>query len=445
MPIIRNALTLCAIAFIVSAAVAETDYSGWVYLTGKDEFNTKNSWASKYNWSDKKAPTSEKNYYVPAGTLLYKMHNNDKTTRFWGGGKLAVAGEFRINVSQGSGWAPYIADLILCPGSVVHVITYGLLSKADDNSYGKLTVEGTAINPSVITHQHANNGSARTFSLFCDVKGTANNVLVYERPDINEAGVETKRGWSVEGSIDTFNDYPGTFIVRGGTSELFPVDNSAFNWPLTALKFEKGATCKLYRKNQVNDNTTNAYLRSLTMFGGKLRYNFQEGVGLFPMVNVSECLALNEDTKIMVNTDFNDYMNRIPSKEFTATNYTIARLTGAAAENVGDLSKIDVVGTNSVNAYFPAKLSIVDVEEGVKDVKLNIPQIAIMTNNASQSSSGGAFCAGHGNDWTNGEVPSSEGAKHYWLAKSTYITDDITLPESILTVANTFNCVGGEM
>jgi hypothetical protein len=67
-----------------------------------------------------------------------------------------------------------------------------------------------------------------------------------------------------------------------------------------------------------------------------------------------------------------------------------------------------------------------------------------MTNKTTQSTKGGAFDAGHESDWTNGEVPSSGAARHYWLDATSYVTQDISLPESVLSLDGHFYCTGGE-
>lgn len=451
MPIIRNALTLCAIAFIVSAAVAETDYSEYVQYKGGDKLNS-TSWNSGGRWSDKTAPSADKNYYVPQGKeLWFQRDSKDDTKRIWKGGKLAVAGILHMSVNASASYAPYIADLTLCAGGMVRASNYGTFSK-NGNAIGVVNIEGTADAPSVISHHYPNTGmGSRAWHIYASFEGGRDNVLVLERPEINFEGAQCFPGELCYAEAGTFKEYSGTVRMQGSSMEMRPAKNTIFNWPNALLSVCGGASLNLFHKDsKVSAATTDAYLRALSVENASVCWKYAQSDTddrVFPLVHLTEGFSMDSSSKVKVAATRYDLLCAIAKNNGMdrPDAFSIARIPSSVAIEEDAISSIAVAVTNSSENFLPVKLRVLNNVDGYKDIVLSSQDLAIMTNNASQSSSGGAFCAGHGNDWTNGEVPSSEGAKHYWLAKSTYITDDITLPESILTVANTFNCVGGEM
>jgi hypothetical protein len=149
-------IVACLLTAILGYADA-ADYSSYVQLKVVDPHDNSCSW-NRYannNWSSNPFPS--KDCYVPQGKSLYFNTKNEANNpnRIWKGGQLAVAGTFVASGTGGDGNAPFVADLVLCAGGVIKVPTYGPFSK-NGSEIVSLTVEGTADNPSVISHQNAN-------------------------------------------------------------------------------------------------------------------------------------------------------------------------------------------------------------------------------------------------------------------------------------------------
>ena len=102
MPINRKIPAFCAVPFIVAAAAAETDYSGYVQFNGVDKMGS-SSWRSKGYWSDQSVPSPDKNYFVPQGKeLWFQRDSNADAKRIWQGGKLVIAGILHTVVNASS-------------------------------------------------------------------------------------------------------------------------------------------------------------------------------------------------------------------------------------------------------------------------------------------------------------------------------------------------------
>ena len=445
MPIIRNALTLCAIAFIVSAAVAETDYSGYVKLNGEDT-ESSNSWNVKGKWSNKETPSPDNNYYVPAGSLLWRKHNDDKNTRIWKGGQLAIAGTFHCVGNKGNEYAPYIADLVLCPGALVRVPTFGPFSRNDTKELGQVTIKGTVEAPSVISHQNPNSdGSARSNGLNAKFKGDSQSMLVYERPEKSYAGSVLHKGWTCQVGTEAFADYPGTLAVRGATTVLGPSKNLVFNWPDTALRIEQGAKCLLWNPQSASTaSESTVRLRSLAVAGGQLEYGYADGDGCYPAVNVSESFSVDGDSSVLIPGTVKENISRIVAADAVDREITVARCSDTDSPDAINVSSARVAAIDTPTIPCPVVLAVSEKGNGARNVVLSLPSdISVMTNNASQTSSSGAFDQGHEKDWTKGKVPDSNSELHYWLNATTYISKNINLPKAVVSVASSVHCVSG--
>ena len=290
--IILMTLLLCG---LFTGVADDSAYSGYVTLKADDSLNS-NSWNSGKNWSDKKAPSPDKNYYVPAGKQLC-FKNSDKNVDIgtWGGGKLAIAGTALFNVNAGYGYAPYIPDLTICAGGVVMWYPYGPFSFSSQTSgeRGIVRIEGTESNPSILSHHDANvNSNTRTYTLCGLFKGVSENVLVLERPEENYEGKKSCHGCECYVPSDAFADYRGTFRIQGATMLMAPSKNTIFNWPSTHLSVSEGATLKLFHDGTaVKESTTNGFLRALSVADSSVRWKYvanNAGGCVFPVINASE-------------------------------------------------------------------------------------------------------------------------------------------------------------
>ena len=445
--IILMTLLLCG---LFTGVADDSAYSGYVTLKADDSLNS-NSWNSGKNWNDGKAPSPDKNYYVPAGKQLC-FKNSDKNVDIgtWGGGKLAIAGTALFNVNAGYGYAPYIPDLTICAGGVVMWYPYGPFSFSSQTSgeRGIVRIEGTESNPSILSHHDANvNSNTRTYTLCGLFKGVSENVLVLERPEENYEGKKSCHGCECYVPSDAFADYRGTFRIQGATMLMAPSKNTIFNWPSTHLSVSEGATLKLFHDGTaVKESTTNGFLRALSVADSSVRWKYvanNAGGCVFPVINASEGIDIGSGSKIEVAAKGYDLLRAIAAKNQEGDSFPIMRVPSSVNIDENMLASAVVSVTNAAEAYLPVKLSVAERVEGYKDIVLSSPDIVVMTNSATQTSSGGAFTAGHEGDWTNGEVPAAGTAKHYWIGQTVRVIEDIALPESVLSVDAAFHCTGG--
>ena len=337
-------LPLVALAFVCSLNVALADddpYADYVKLTRKDGSKT-SSWNDVGGWSDGQAPTNTKNYYV-SGTL-YRNANTTATNRFWNGGQLVIAGTFTSNVSQGDKHAPYIADLVLLPGSLLHTPCYGPLymSPYDTSLYGTVTVKGTAANPSKITQSY--NGSwtgtgFRSHSFRARFLGTADSYLTFTRPFIS-GSTAIDHGFFCRIRTVAFADYPGTFKVFGGNTIVkSDEDYLAVKWPNTAIVVEDDADFFLYYGNakSLDDSTTNATMRSFSLNGAKIFYNYNSAIkSPYPILNVTEHFSVEEGSAVGINALVGTIVTGIsPENPDGISSQRIAHLTGDVRRILG--------------------------------------------------------------------------------------------------------------
>lgn len=439
----------CLLTAVLGYADA-ADYSSYVKLNksgGIDSMNS-NSWNQKGKWSDSAAPSSTKNYYVPSGSLLYfKSDANNKENRIWKGGQLAVAGTFVASGTGGDANAPFVADLVLCAGGVIKVPTYGPFSK-NGSEIVSLTVEGTADNPSVISHQNANsNQSSREHVLNCSVKGGESNVLVFERPEYADDGNKCFSGWTLQLPANLFDDYCGTFEIKGDTTSVCPYKNTTYSYPQTAFAVTGGANFQLYHKDSsISDSPVNAYLRLLTVSGSKIQYGYTSDAGYYPAINVSEGVSIDADSEVWIPGTVRENVNRVLTAADTGISCVLFRLAETAPLTTDDLSSVKVVAADDSEKVCPLILKVVKNVDGGKDVVLSLPpDMVVMKNTNSQSSNvgAGAFDAGHENNWSDGKVPTSDSSLHYWLNATAYFPGSVNLPNARISIASLVFCTGG--
>ena len=443
-------------AFLITllGAVEAADYSSYVQLQVVDPPSNNCSWNrySNNNWSSNPF-SNKKDCYVPPGMLLYFNTKNeaDNPNRIWQGGQLAVAGTFVASGTGGDGNAPFVADLVLCAGGVISIPTYGPFSK-NGNEIVSLTVEGTADNPSVISHQHANSKqSAYSHTLDCSVNGDETNVLVFERPEYTDDGSECFAGWTLMLPSYLFAAYKGTFEIKGNTVSVSPVKNTVYSYRDTAFAVTGGARLQLmnYKSSSFNNSMLDVHLRSLTVAGSKIQYgytNYVGYVGYFPAINVSEGLSIDADSEVRIPGTVKENISRILTAADNGISCTLFRLPETIALTTDDLASVKVVANDEPENLCPLKLKVVENADGKKEVVLSLPSdMVVMTNGSSQSSNAGdgAFDVGHEHDWSDGKVPSADSSLHYWLNTAAYLAGSVNLPNARISIASTVNCTGG--
>ena len=430
-----------------AALVFADDYSGYVRLDGVDT-TANQSWNAKGHWSDKAAPSSTKNYYVPAGSLLYQQSGNSSTDaqRTWNGGQLVIGGTFLTTVNNSAANGPLVNDLVLLGGSDCRVGCFSFLG-AINNVMGSVTVEGTLANPAVISHHHPNSSNGtRAYGIYGVFGGSSDSAVVLTRPYTNYNNEAMDYGWSCGIDQEPFAAYPGTVIMRGGNFKARPSQNqSSFNMPLATLRLEDGANCHFYKA--AGTLASDAEIGALDSVGGKMYFNYRVSGGVTdvnPVVNVSRRLSLDADTVVTLPANVDSFLVGVRPDNAYGTTFKIAHLTGTAAETVGDLSAAKVAVTNNAQLGYPVKLHAIANGDGTKDVYLATPNVAVMTNlNGSSSSAAGAFDAGSGWMWTNQEEPAANSSMTYLARTVLTLHANANYPDATLTTASSLWSVGG--
>ena len=438
-----------AICAAVGCAYADGDpYAGYVKLTGKDELTTGGcSWNRAGNWEDGQAPSSTKDYYVPAGTRLYHPQITTQSANIWNGGKLVIGGVFLVMVSGGNYNAPSIADLTLLPGSEVITHAYGPFYYYDGNT-GTVTIASTMANPAVISHHYYESGS-RHHGLFGDFRGTAESAFAYTRVYTNYEGKACDNGFYCNIPSATFKNYPGTFIARGGNSIVKPADASTYIWPQTAVRVED-ALMYLYENAAFNDSTTNCYMRSLASKGGGIVFNFNSSQNrCFPLLHLTEGLSLDADTCVVLGSGCRDKIPYITPESDTSAKFKVWKLANLpATASVTGISDAKLCAGNRNCDAVGLDLELLDAEDGSKDVYVTSAGIVAMTNANVETTSGsniayGAFQAGHAGDWTNLETPPADSTLHYWNKARLCFHQNAELPNATLTLSVNSSWKGG--
>ena len=433
----------------VVCAFADTpDYSTYVQLTASDEVEDKaalTSWQSALHWSDSAAPSSDKNYYVPAGRILVHHHTKDNAAaNTWNGGQLAVAGIFHAYVSIGNNNGCLVPDLVLLPGSEVRADCYAPFYVYNSTT-SRVTVAGTMENPAVLSQHYHNSDKERSHSIYANFVGTSSSALVYTRPAVNYKGRSLGDSLNFYLSLHDFpfKDYGGTLILRGSNSYIKLAEARTFNWPNTALRIEDGAVLAPYYGGTFNDNTKNMYLRSLALEEGLLKFNRNSSPNvLFPVVNVTEGLSFGEGAVIVVPSSVGSYIPyRTPEGSPNGGKmFHVANLSGTAVANLPDLSNVKLCyDPDTIDVIGGVGLQFYDGENGSKDLYIVAPDVVAMTNANIETTSGGkiqygAFQSGHAGDWTNLETPPADSTLHYWAKQRLCFFQTTELPNATLTI-----------
>ena len=437
----REITVACALVFAMAFAVTAEDYSGSVRLNDEDTAANQ-SWNNAGNWADGKKPSSTKNYYVPADTLLWHQSSktSDASTKTWSGGQLVIGGTFLSEVNNEAKYGPYVQDLVLLGGSECRLQAYAFLGTNGVGALSGVTVQGTLENPAVISHHHTDSSNeGRQYRLNASFSGSSDSALVLTLPYVNHKGETIVSAWPCDIPATSFASYAGTVIMRGGNFKAQPYPSTdSYNMPQATLRVEDGANCRFFRK--AITTVPDAQIGALDSVGGKLYFNCRTSGGAMsvnPVVNISERLSLDADTVITLPTNTTPFLVGVtPENPSGITTHKIAHLTGSAAETVGDLSAAKVEVAGNAQLGYPVKLQAIANGDGTKDVYLGTPNVVVMTNeNFSGSVGVGAFDAGNGWMWTNLETPAADSACTYLTQKTLTFTADANYPSATLSAA----------
>ena len=442
-------------ALAALGAFADDDpYANYVKLSASDT-DTKYSWNVAGNWDDGLPPSSDKNYYVPAGKLFFHPHSktdvNNDPANIWDGGQLVIGGTFNAYVSAANDWGMYIDDLVLLGGSLVKISGYGPFNKYG-TEYSDVTVLATTNNPAMMYHTHKTgfqtDGTRRKNGLYARFLGTPDSGIIYYRGTTNDTGAAIDRGWACYAGNYTFAKYPGQLTIRG-EHVIFNASgsNMAYNWPDTALKIEQGAECSIFTGESKKTSNANAYFRAFDIgTGGAVSFYYSSST-IFPLINVTERFCMDGSAKITIGNlaPTAGYVNGVSATDpGKMTNMKFAHLTGAAATTVGDLPQTTNVVFANGSHRLPKlryKFAAVDNGDGTKDVWLTTPDVVTMkTKNGDYH---GAFEDGQDACWSNNETPPADSSLNYWLKKRLCVYEPVTRTNATLTIASEVYWKGG--
>ena len=449
-----HGVALAAMLGVSCAFADENPYADYVTLTKADTWDF-TSWESAGNWSDGLAPHSDTNYYVAADRLLYRANSNQENDNasIWQGGKLVLAGTMHIAATAGNQNSVRIDDLVLLGGSHVRTETYGPFFPRGGVT-GSVEVASTIDNPALISHHYPTSltggGYARNHSPLAYFKGTADAALTYTRPFVAYNNKICDYGFFVELHNFAFSQFGGTLNIDGGNTIAKPTSSAAYNFPNTALCVKNGAHCWFYVNNTLNNATANAYLRSLDFSSGTILVNASKDnsqgtlfpiYSLFPVINVKERFAADEESSIIVKNLAADMIKGITTDNDAGHILKIATLDATAEVDAESIGKVKIEGDNSGDLGRFFALSLKDNGASGKDIYLSAPGIVVMTNHNVETTSGssiayGAFEDGHASDWSNNETPAADSALHYWGYRKICFFETTERPNATLTFAS---------
>ena len=449
---IRGCVLAAGFCAAVFCAFADDDpYADYVWL-GASDATANYSWNAAGNWLDNgAAPSSDKNYYIPAGTRLW--YSASSTTpdieqfSVWNGGRLAIAGKFTISGSGSRSYGIYVDDMVLLGGSVLRVASHGFFC-ARNSDYSDVTVAATTNNPAMIYQLHSTSGSGRYMNLAARFAGTPESELVFYRGTTNDTGGAIDRGWYCTTENFPFENYQGHLTIRGEHAIVVASgSNMAYNWPNTALKIEQGAECSIFTGTSKKTGNSNAYFRSFDIGTGGAVSFYYTSSSVIPLINVTEKFCMDASAKITIGNlaPTMGYINGISATDPGKMTYMkFAHLTGAAADAVGDLPETTNVVFALGDRKVPKlryKFAAVDNGDGTKDVWLTTPDVVTMkTKNGDDH---GAFEDGQDACWSNNETPPADSSLNYWLKKRLCVYEPVTRTNATLTIGSEVYWKGG--
>lgn len=193
---------LCATAGLVFAVPEViTDVSGYVTLTGTDPGGTY-SFNSGANWSDKAAPSGDKDYIIQKDRIM-RVGGQGGTFA----GRSLTLDNGRIKTSNGSGSTATFNDLRIYGGRLEQST-----ANSTKNIDGNIHILGTASNPSRFS-----GSSGRIFQIGAALHGTSESVFKVMMTEEDAGGMNSSpyECWINKNNLAT---YQGCFRVEAGSS-----------------------------------------------------------------------------------------------------------------------------------------------------------------------------------------------------------------------------------
>lgn len=433
-------VTVAFVLVFAVSAVADDPYAGYIKMLRADASYSAHSWNQAGNWdSGGFAPGPGSNYYVQAGMALWHPSSTDTDFNLWKGGQLVLAGLFNDNVSASNNNGPVIPDLVLLDGAEIRLPSLGPFAPAINGITTTVTVASSATNPAKLTTHLVGAintaGNLRSLELSAHFKGDADSAFTITRPDVNSSGATVEYGLYFWVRDYVFKQYRGLLSLEGKNTILKPSGGITCNWPETAVRTE-GATLCLTNSAAFDNNTTNAYLRSLAANGGILYMGYKSSK-LYPSINVTEGFSLDGNVEISAPVARDTLVAGITAAKPTGTISRFVHLASGATLDIASCHfsfdglalpdntitlRTDTNGDGSRDVYW----TYADV------VTMNTQNIETTGTSGTQY---GAFEEGHASCWSNGETPTADSVRHYWSKQKLCFFYDTIMPNATLTIS----------
>ena len=429
----------CSVAVLFAAtaslACAETatDYSTYVQLAVDEPDNLSDSkphaWFDGANWSDKAAPSSTKDYYVPAGLQMHLRGVNSKPLGTFGGRQLAVAGKLYVSVSSGTKNDPVIPDLVCLDGSSIRIAS----------QYAPFGVAGTVLNVA------ASLASPLTIDYLCQTEASAalflnqfvgTGAFVFTQSVANTAANPA----IIKLSPNTMDDFHGTMIVSGPNT-LVKADGTASLSTSGDVVVRDGGSLYPCFSWQTRANTPVMTMRGLTVGAGGfvVAHVDQRDTDptAYPYFKVTDSLVFEDGgvfgLEDMTTAAMLPGATSVDELGTVLKTWKIFELHGAAVG--ADLShfKMSVRGStfgSDAIKWCLVRTTDVDGVETVCAGYTNLVQLKVSGSYLSRPSTDPAY----GADWSVGRVPTADDAWDILLAAIMGVGDaDVNLPRATIT------------
>ena len=429
---LKMIFSVAAVSATAMLYSATTEKECTAYLTGSDS-NKSSSFNTAERWSDNAVPGPGSTNYVASGLTLIDSGGAGGVSVPYPGDVLVLAGTFS-GVASGSAIIVW-PELRLQNGAKYRWQSF---SHVD----GKVVIESDASDPARFEMFHPGNiNSTRLISKFC---GTADSCFLLSRNSGNPAVPLPDLKWRIEGD---WSEFYGTCRVCVKSQIFFY--NQQQEIPGTIIVEDGGYWWFNYGDAQITVGTLE--LRDGANYWGKCSSDGRSAIAI----------VTNKLTLGAVNIDFYnkwEYDGKAKSAlpkckhPNTPVEIPLFKLTGAAAENVPDLTKATIPDFPAENRIgeFPNLKALVckDNGDGTKTICAKYYStdtfIRMIKANGSYKTDESAFNADGANVaayWDPAEVPTPETSGMVYAEKSITWTDNKTysFPSLQFTIAPAAN------
>lgn len=408
---------MLAVASIAVFAFATGDYStGWIWQTKSDD-DTSGAFSDGAFWSDGLAPSSGKNYYIPAGVHHFTPHQNGVNVYNFKGDMLAVSGVFHFKTGYGK--VLNCKNLILDDGAL-------FIHDYPGQATGKVTVVSSRRNPAIMRINYAYESDSKvTFKILADMVSEPDACVRME----NQLTKKCNRQFTGDNS-----EFYGTFVLADSYAIYTPEDFLEFPGILAyAVKSDLTvpagfpgtvASTEGYELDITSNNAENFEAFN----GGVLCYTQSRDVNKLKLGDKSLLKIPFSDKTATVLTVKNSFvvedgamieLDGFSSVAFTngTESVSVLRLEDAAAANVPDVSGLRF---KILECGLPksAVFAWVDGEDGSKTLSLSWKPVVIAKQFVTGIQMTDENYAGY---WSDGNLPH-KGCDYLIIGDGSYYT-----------------------